>query len=85
MEEYLPPDATWVKPEGGFFVWVDLPEEMDTDVLLAKAAAKGVIFLPSSWFFPDRSKRNSFRLSFSAIPEEQMAEGVRRIGEVLTR
>jgi 2-aminoadipate transaminase len=84
MEEYLPPQATWVRPEGGFFVWVDLPEEIDTDVLLTKAAANGVIFLPSSWFFPDRSKRNSFRLSFSAIPVEQMAEGIRRIGEVLT-
>jgi 2-aminoadipate transaminase len=84
MEEYLPPQATWVRPEGGFFVWIDLPEEIDTDELLAKAAANGVIFLPSSWFFPDRSKRNSFRLSFSALPVEQMAEGVRRIGEVLT-
>ncbi|MFM9106434.1 MAG: PLP-dependent aminotransferase family protein [Chloroflexota bacterium] len=83
MEEYLPPQATWVRPEGGFFVWVDLPEDADTDALLAKAAANGVIFLPSSWFFPGRGRRNGFRLSFSAIPVEQMAEGVRRIGQVL--
>ena len=85
MEEYLPPRATWIRPEGGFFVWVDLEEGADTDALLESAAAAGVIYLPGSWFFPGRTKRNGLRLSFSALPEEKLVEGMRRLGGVLAR
>ena len=85
MEEYLPPQATWVRPEGGFFVWIDLPEDADTDAMLDAVAANGAVFLPGSWFFPGRDRKNGFRLSFSALPTDRMAEGVRRIGEVIAR
>ena len=83
MEEYLPPRATWVRPEGGFFVWIDLEDGADTDALLERAAAAGVIYLPGSWFFPGRTKKNGLRLSFSALPEEKLIEGMRRLGQVL--
>ncbi len=83
MDEYLPPQATWTVPEGGFFVWIDLPEDVSTDTLLEKAADAGVIFLPSSWFYPGRTTTNGLRLSFSALPPERMAEGIRRLGTVI--
>ncbi len=83
MEEYLPPRATWHKPEGGFFVWIDLEEGADTDTLLGSAAAAGIIYLPGSWFFPGRTRRNGLRLSFSALPEAKLVEGMRRLGGVL--
>ncbi|MCC6314662.1 MAG: PLP-dependent aminotransferase family protein, partial [Thermomicrobiales bacterium] len=57
----------------------------DTDRLLERAAGAGVIFLPGSWFFPNRERANGLRLSFSAIPAERMAEGARRLGEVIQR
>jgi 2-aminoadipate transaminase len=85
MTEYLPAEARWHRPEGGFFVWIELPEEVDADALLPAAADAGVIYLPGSWFFPGRTRRNALRLSFSAVSEERMAEGVRRLGGVLTQ
>lgn len=85
MAEYFPPRATWVRPDGGFFVWVDLPPEVDTDVLLPTAAEAGVLYLPGSWFFPDRGVRNGLRLSFSALPPDLLIEGARRLGGVLAR
>ncbi len=83
MDEYLPPRATWTRPEGGFFVWIDLEDGADTDALLEHAAAAGVIYLPGSWFFPGRSRRNGLRLSFSALPEAKLVEGARRLGRAL--
>jgi 2-aminoadipate transaminase len=83
MAEYLPSGARWHRPKGGFFVWIELPETIDTDTLLPAAADAGVIYLPGSWFFPGRTRHNALRLSFSAVPEERMAEGVRRLGGVL--
>lgn len=83
MAEYLPPRATWACPQGGFFVWIDLEPDADTDALLAKAAAAGVIYLPGSWFFPNRTKKNGLRLSFSALSEEKLGEGARRLGGLL--
>jgi 2-aminoadipate transaminase len=84
MDEYLPPQAAWTVPEGGFFVWIDLPAGTDTDALLEAAAESGVIFLPGSWFYPARATTNGLRLSFSALPTTRMEEGIRRLGRVLT-
>ena len=84
LSAHLPAEATWVTPQGGFFVWVELPETIDTDSLLEVAASEhGVVFLPGSWFYPGRTKHNFFRLSFSALEPEELAEGARRIGETL--
>ncbi|HEU5433970.1 MAG TPA: PLP-dependent aminotransferase family protein [Thermomicrobiales bacterium] len=83
LADYLPAEARWHRPAGGFFVWIELPERIDTDALLPAAADAGVIYLPGSWFFPGRSRHNALRLSFSSVPEERMAEGIRRLSGVL--
>ncbi|MBZ0162874.1 MAG: PLP-dependent aminotransferase family protein [Notoacmeibacter sp.] len=71
--------GNWSVPQGGFFVWVNLPTGIDADELQRRAAGLGVTFVPGSAFSSDGGHANALRLSFSAAPREHMAEGVRRL------
>ena len=53
LEREMPEGVHWTLPEGGFFLWVTLPEGYDTDAMLPDATDRGVIYLPSSWFYPN--------------------------------
>jgi len=83
LEREMPAGVRWTTPRGGFFLWVTLPEECETDAMLPNATDRGVIYLPSSWFYPDRSWTRSLRLNFSAQPEERIAEAMRRLAETI--
>jgi len=83
LEEHFPPEARWTRPEGGFFVWVEFPEFLDTDAMLAEAVEHGVTFVPGTGFFPDGRGRNSMRLAFCYAEPERIDEGIRRLAEVL--
>ena len=83
LTEHFPADVTWTHPEGGFFVWVTLPAHLDTKPLLAEAVERGVTFVPGSDFYPAGRGSNNFRIAFCYEEPEQIAEGVRRIAEVL--
>jgi 2-aminoadipate transaminase len=84
LEREMPTGVRWTTPRGGFFVWVTLPEQCETDAMLPDATDRGVIYLPSSWFYPDRSWTRSLRLNFSAQPEERIAEAMRRLAETIS-
>ena len=81
----MPDGVEWSRPEGGFFIWVTLPEGMCASELLPKAAANGVIFLPGSVFYATSgtTATRALRLTFSALPVERIREGVRRLAEVM--
>jgi DNA-binding transcriptional MocR family regulator len=79
----MPPGTHWTTPGGGFFLWVTLPEGYDTDAMLPAATDRGVIYLPSSWFYPDRSWTRSMRLNFSSQPEERISEAMRVLAETV--
>ncbi|MGO4235246.1 aminotransferase-like domain-containing protein [Pseudarthrobacter sp. YAF2] len=83
LKEYMPPGTTWTSPQGGFFVWVTLPEGVDTYPLLHKAIDAGVVFIPGAAFTPSDEPSNKLRLAFSAVPPDAIAEGVRRLAPVL--
>jgi DNA-binding transcriptional MocR family regulator len=83
LAEDMPAGTTWTSPEGGFFVWVTLPEGVDTYPLLHKAIDAGVVFIPGAAFTPSDEPSNKLRLAFSAVPPEAIAEGVRRLAPVL--
>jgi 2-aminoadipate transaminase len=83
LEREMPAGVRWTTPHGGFFLWVTLPEQCETDAMLPDATDRGVIYLPSSWFYPDRSWTRSLRLNFSAQPEERIAEAMRRLAETI--
>jgi len=71
--------ATWSVPEGGFFLWLTLPEGFDTQAMLPRAAVNGVTYVPGGAFFHDGRGANQLRLSFSGTPEPRIAEGVHRL------
>lgn len=84
LEEFFPPEAVWTKPEGGFFVWVTLPDYVDTSALLAVALENGVTFTPGDGFYPDGIRgRNSMRIAFCYESPENIREACRRLAEAI--
>jgi len=83
LGEELPRGSHWTVPEGGFFVWATLPGPLDTADLLVKAIDENVAFVKGEAFFVNGEGGQSMRLSFSAVPEERLQEGVRRLGAVI--
>ncbi len=83
LEEHFPAAATWTRPEGGLFIWATLPEYIDTADLLAKALRADVAFVPGAAAYVDGRGGSSMRLNFSGVGEDEIREGVRRIGKVI--
>jgi 2-aminoadipate transaminase len=83
LEEHMPAGVTWTRPQGGFFVWVTLPEHIDALKLVQQTRAKGVDFLHGAACTPDGSLKNGLRLSFSYAPEAQLPEGIRVLAECI--
>jgi 2-aminoadipate transaminase len=83
LAEYLPAAATWTHPQGGLFIWVTLPDYIDTTDLLARALAENVAFVPGEAAFADGRGRHSMRLNFSSEADDDIREGVRRIGKIV--
>ncbi|QOR72185.1 PLP-dependent aminotransferase family protein [Ruania alkalisoli] len=79
LREHVP-DAQFVEPEGGYFLWVNLPEGVDGDALFDAAAARGVQIVKGSDFLLDDSK-NAIRLAYSGVTPDEIDEGVKRLGE----
>jgi 2-aminoadipate transaminase len=79
LDRHLP-DARYVTPEGGYFLWVDLPEGTDVDGLARAAAERGVVFEKGSGFMIEGGD-SSLRLAYSAVPPEQIEEAIARIAE----
>jgi 2-aminoadipate transaminase len=84
LAEHFPREAEWTRPAGGLFIWATLPDFIDTTDLLARALRENVAFVPGEGAFLDGRGRNSMRLNFSGSDENQIREGIRRIGEVVT-
>ncbi len=82
-ERALPVGTRWTRPDGGMFLWLTLPAEDDAEVLLARALAEQVAFVPGRQFHPGGGGANTLRLNFSHSGPPQIAEGVRRIGAAL--
>jgi 2-aminoadipate transaminase len=80
LEEYMPDDVTWTHPEGGMFLWLTLPESINTDEIFLKAKEMKVAYLPGSKFYPTGCERyNCMRLNFSYPTSEQILEGIKRL------
>ena len=84
LAEFLPPEATWTRPEGGLFIWARLPDYIDTTDLLARALRERVAFVPGRAAYLDGRGGSEMRLNFSGVSDADIREGVRRIGKVVS-
>jgi 2-aminoadipate transaminase len=83
LAEHFPREAEWTHPEGGLFIWATLPDYIDTTDLLARALRENVAFVPGRAAFIDGRGGSAMRLNFSGVNEDDIREGIRRIGEVV--
>ena len=83
LEKYMPAGVSWTYPEGGLFLWLTLPESIDTVALYDRALASGVAYVAGSFFYTDGSHRNTMRLNFSFIDESRMEPGIKLLSSVM--
>ncbi len=83
MESEFPEGVSFTRPAGGLFAWVELPSHIDARDVLKKCLEKNVAFVPGGSFFPNNRKENTFRINYSNMPEDRIAEGIKCIAEVL--
>lgn len=83
LEEHFPPGTSWTRPDGGFFIWVTLPDGIDTTAMAVQARERGVEYLPGRACFVDGSGGNMLRLSFSFARDHEIREGIRILGEII--
>jgi 2-aminoadipate transaminase len=85
MEKHFPPGVTWTRPQGGLFLWVQLPEHVDATEFLNVALQEKVAFVPGTVFYPNEGGKNAMRLTFATAGPEKIKEGIKRLGRALMR
>ena len=83
LEAHFPKGATWTKPAGGFYIWVTLPPEIDTNALMPKAIVAKVAYVPGTAFYADGFGSWSMRLSYCHPTPERIKEGIKALGGVI--
>lgn len=83
LDKYMPEGVEWTRPEGGLFLFLTLPEEIDSVKLYDRALSAGVAYVAGSFFYPDGSHRNTMRLNFSFLDKEKMEDGINILASLL--
>lgn len=84
LETHMPEGVSWTKPQGGMFIWLTLPKHMDGGELLKTALeTQKLAFVPGQAFYADGSGANTLRLSFSLAGDDQINEGMKRLGAAI--
>ena len=85
IDEVFPAGVSYIRPEGGLFLWAKAPESIDTTEMLPKAVDEKVAYVPGAPFFPNGGGHNTMRLNFSNASEDGIRAGMTRLGDVLKR
>ncbi|MWK54328.1 PLP-dependent aminotransferase family protein, partial [Escherichia coli] len=83
LTRHMPAGVHWNRPEGGMFIWVEVPEGIDTMALLEKAVARNVAFVPGAPFYANAPRRNTLRLAFVTVTPERIEQGIAVLGELM--
>jgi 2-aminoadipate transaminase len=85
LEEHMPKGVGWTRPEGGLFLWVTVPPQINTTNLMIEAVQQKVAFVPGESFFPCGGGTNTMRMNFSYCTPVEINEGISRLSRVLRR
>lgn len=85
FDDYMPEGVTWTKPEGGLFLFVNLPEYMDSEVLFMEAIKEKVAFVVGHVFHCDNSGKNTLRINFSYATIKDIDEGIKRLANSIKK
>lgn len=84
LQAQMPDCVTWTKPQGGIFLWLTLPEQVNADELFIQVRDCKVSFIPGSKFYPEgQEKFNTLRLNFTYSTLEQIEQGIKRLADLL--
>ncbi len=83
MEKHFPVELKWTRPEGGLFLWVEMPKHVSGSKMLQKAIDEKVVYVYGAPFYPDGRNDNTMRLNFSHATPETIIEGIKRLGKVI--
>jgi 2-aminoadipate transaminase len=83
LQKHMPEGVSWTHPEGGLFLFLTLPESIDTVALYDKALATGVAYVAGSFFYVDGSHRNTMRMNFSFLDKDRMEPGIRLLADII--
>ena len=83
LAEHLPAGSRWTQPDGGLFIWIELPAGLDAEVILARAIERGVAFVPGLYFYAGAPRRETLRVSFATATPAELLEGAARLGAAI--
>lgn len=83
LSQYFPPGCSWTHPTGGFYVWLTLPNGLDSKAMLPRALHERVAYVPGIGFYADGNGREHLRISYCYPEPERIREGVRRLATVI--
>lgn len=84
IQKYFPTGVKYTNPDGGLFIWVEIPGNIDTQDLFNQCIKNNVAFVPGEPFYPGKPESGTFRLNFSNMSEEKIKDGIQRLGKAIT-
>jgi DNA-binding transcriptional MocR family regulator len=86
LDRHMPQGVTWTRPEGGMFIWLTLPEGLDSRVLVRKSIdEEGIVFVPGTSFFADGSGERHIRLNYTCSDDATIEDGISRLAALISR
>ena len=85
IAEHFPASVKYTRPEGGMFIWLELPEDLDADALLDEAIEAGVAYIPGEFFYANEGPKNTVRMNFTTVSDQQITDGIEILGNVLKK
>lgn len=84
IQKHFPTGVKYTNPDGGLFIWVEIPGNINTQDLFDQCIKNNVAFVPGEPFYPGEPESGTFRLNFSNMSEEKIKDGIQRLGKAIT-